>query len=132
MSQITSDLSRYQHLPLDAFERAQLFSLVLFPKWCYRSLFIPHDRMFYEIDQKARIFVTAAKGIEPRHHVTHITYPPNLGGSGLHQIYCTDGSRYISLLQCALHSPHSPLRELASFPVSLPQSMAPIKDYVAL
>ena len=73
MSQVTSDLSRYQHLPLDAFERAQLLSLVLFPKWCYTSLFIPHDRMFYDIDQKARIFVTAAKGIEPRHNVTHIT-----------------------------------------------------------
>ena len=58
MSQVTSDLSRYQHLPLDAFERAQLLSVVLFSKWCYRSLFIPHDRMFYEIDQKARIFVT--------------------------------------------------------------------------
>ena len=130
MSQVTSDLSRYQHLPLDAFERAQLLSLVLFPKWCYRSLFIPHDRMFYDIDQKARNFVTAAKGIEPRHNVTHITDPVNEGGLGLHQIYWTYRSHYISLLQCALRSPHSPLRELAAFPVS--QSMAPIRDYVAL
>ena len=67
MSQVTLDLSRYQHLPLDAFKRAQLVSFVLFPKWCYRALFIPHDRTFYDIDQKARNFVTAAKGIEPRH-----------------------------------------------------------------
>ena len=86
MSQVTLDLSHYQHLLPDAFERAQLFSLVLFPKRCYRSLFIPHDRMSYEIDQKAPIFATAAKGIEPRHNVTHITDYVNKGRLGQQQI----------------------------------------------
>ena len=76
---------RYQHLPLDAFERARLLS-----EWCYRSLFIPHDHMFYEIDQRACIFVTAAKGIQPQHNVTHIMDPVNESGLGLHllRMFC--------------------------------------------
>ena len=96
------------------------FPWVFFPKWCYRSLFIRHDRMFYDIDQKARNCVTASKGIEPRHNATHITDPVNEGGLGLHQIYWTYRSRYISLIQSALRSPQqSPPRTggLPSVPI---------------
>ena len=60
-----------------------------FPQMVLQVTFHPHDRMFYDIDQKARNFVTVAKGIEPRHNVTHITDPVNEGGLGLHQIYWT-------------------------------------------
>jgi|Transcript_83416 hypothetical protein len=67
---------------------------------------------------------------------THTTDPVNIGGLGLHQTYWTYRSRYFSLLTIYLpaaarsRSPHSPLRELVSNPLS--QSMAPIRDYVAL
>ena len=75
-----------------------------------QSLFIPHDRMFYEIDGEVHIFVTAAKGIEPRHNVRCTIDSVNIGGLGLHQIYWTYRSQFISLLQCDLRSPRSPLR----------------------
>ena len=114
--------------PLSAFERAPLpfpVLLVPFPHWYHRSLFIPIDRMFYEIAQKAHMFVTATKGVGPRRNVTHTTDPVNVGGLGLHHSFwmCRSGF-HIPAPMC---SPLTPLPR----DVSWQPTQRSIRDYVA-
>ena len=99
---VQCDLARYRTLPLDAFERTQLLSSVLMPRWVYRSLFVASDHLLHDIDMMAREFVTTAKGVERRHHLLHLTDPVCQGGTGLHQMYRAFRCRYITLLQTAL------------------------------
>ena len=84
---IRCDLARYRMLPLDTFERTQLLSSVLMPRWVYRSLFVASDKLLHDIDMLARKFVTTAKGVERRHRVLHLTDPVHCEGMGLHQMY---------------------------------------------
>ena len=55
-------------LPLDAFERTQLLSSVLMPRWVYRSLFVARDQLRHDIDMLPSEFVTTGKEVEHRHH----------------------------------------------------------------
>ena len=113
--------------------RAKLLSLVISPKCCYKSLFIAHDRMLYETDRKVVCWRQLLRALN--HHIMSQTPQTLSTAEALGSI------KYVrpiapatppccSLLQSAICSPHSTLRELASYPVS--QSTAPARDYVAL
>ena len=70
---VQAKLARFQAVPLDAFERTQLLSTVLFPRGVYRSLFVASDHLLHDIDLLARDFVVTAKGVERCHNVLHLT-----------------------------------------------------------
>ena len=72
---VTSDLQRYQTLPLEVFERARLINTILMPKWLYRGMFVFNDLLLATIDLKARDFVTFAENIEQTHNATHVHAP---------------------------------------------------------
>ena len=126
--EVKNGLNRYKQLPLNAFERVQLVNSVLIPKWLYQAMFVPHDRMFHKIDQRVRDILTAAKGVEPKYNVSHVTAFHKYGGLRLHQIYWAYRARYITIMQCTLRDGDRPITKAASRLVH--HTMAPLRDYV--
>ena len=64
-----------------------MVNAVLIPRGLYHSMFLPRDEMFQKIDQRAKDFVTMAKGIDPKYNATHVVAAQKKGGLGLHQMY---------------------------------------------
>ena len=83
---VTTDLKSYEDLSLMAWERAELVSTTLLPKWCYKWLLVLSDTTMYAIDKKTRHFVTNRPGMCPKRVVTKVVATKKLGGMGLHQV----------------------------------------------
>ena len=49
---VMANLNSYEDLPLVAWERAELVSTILLPRWCYKWLLVLNDTTMYALDKK--------------------------------------------------------------------------------
>ena len=137
MGTAVGDLTRYQYLPLNAFERVQLLNTIQIPRWTYRTLFLPNDSMFTAMDSMCLRFVLMAEGMElnkvvvhKSHHVLYVTSPHRLGRMGLHQLFWAHRARFTTMVQNTLRSrPGSVGCDLSK---ELPSRAVPIRNYLAM
>ena len=133
----TSDLARYQCLPLHAFGRVQLLNTILIPRWTYRTLFLPNDSMFQAMDAMCLQFVLIAEGMElnkidihKSYNVLHVTSPHRLGGMGLHQLFWAHRAHLITMVQNTLRSlPGSIGCDISQ---KLPSGAVHVRNYLAI
>ena len=132
-----ADLARYQYLPLNAFERVQLLSTILIPRWTYRTLFLPNDSMFKAMDSMCLRFVLMAEGMElnkvdvhKSYNVLHVTSPHRLGGMGLHQLFWAHRARFTTMVQNTLRSRPGSIG--CNLSKELPSRAVPTRNYLAI
>jgi len=87
LDEVQADLTRYECLPLNAWERIELINTVLTPRWTYRAMLIPDDKIFKKVDQLSKEFVTKCKGVVAVRHATKNSAPVKAGGVGLCQMF---------------------------------------------
>ena len=89
----------YRKIPLNAFERSQLVSICLMPKFIYKGLLVFNDFHLVELDNKTREYILSAKGLNPTVNKVRLVTPRKEGGMGLHQAYWTWRCRFVTVIQ---------------------------------
>jgi hypothetical protein len=106
------DISLYDRLPLNVFERIKLVNTVLIPRWSYRALFLLDISSCSKWDKSLLTFVTNCPGIEPTMSTSRIITDLRLGGLGMRTLWWSHAFRWISLVQPLLSQsallPYSP------------------------
>ena len=96
---VHADLTRYEDLPLNAWERVELINSVLMPRWSYKVMLIPHDAIFRQVDKMCKEWVTKCKGMETVRHTSKLSTPIKEGGMGLYQLFWSFRMRYVTVVQ---------------------------------
>ena len=83
-------------------ERSELVSTLLLPRWSYRWLLVLNDTTMYAIDKHTRSFVMWRPGICPKRDSGEVVTNKRPGGMGLHQVYRKWRTNMVTTVQSML------------------------------
>ena len=83
---VRADLTRYAHLPLNAWERGALVHYVLVPRWASKGMPIPRDAIVRAAAKRCKEWVTKCKGTETVRPTSTLSSPIKEGGRDPYQL----------------------------------------------